>query len=90
LYIFNLQIHTSTVGYSITIVAIVGIAVYCLWRRFVASQKRKQAMRRNLALSHVSRMPILDRAIAERTWRKSSVPALDHPTKEDTTSAAVY
>ena len=67
-----------------------GIVVYCLWRRFGASQKRKQERRRNLAMSHVSRLPILDRAIAERTWTKPSAPALDHHTKDVSTSTAVY
>ena len=41
-------------------------------------------------MSHVSRLPILDRAIAERTWTKPSAPALDHHTKDVSTSTAVY
>ena len=66
-------------GFTVGIVAILGIAAYCLWRRFVVKQKRKETMQRNLAMSSMSRMPCLDRSIAERMWAKpASAPRLEH------------
>ena len=71
-------------GLTLGILVVLFIMGYCVWRRLVQRQKRR-GLAQSVAMSKLSRLPVLDRSIAERTW---AMPATmcGHPTapqKED-------